>query len=141
MIAAPFYYLYLTHIFNAQSYTCNYKVTAYVHPLSAIFNKVAIENLNPVDVQTIHKVLDTEKLVKYYTPTEIYPFHEGGFNKNTTDEDWVNFTQASHRLIAENFGLFVESRITMFINMHNMDRKVSIFYDEFRLYIYVWWVF
>ena len=132
MIAAPIYYLYMTDIFNAESYTYTYKVTAYVHPLSAIFNKKGIDNLNPADVQTIHKVFDTEKLVKYYTPTDIYPFHKGGFNKNTTDEDWANFTNASQRLIAENFGLFVESRITMFINMLNMDRKMSIFYDEFR---------
>ena len=131
-LAAPFYYYNLNSIFNVRTYTNDYKVTAYINPLSAIFHKKGIGAIDPSDVSTIHKVLDTDKLVKHYNPLDIDPFHQGAFNYKTSEQEWADFTKVSHKLFIENYEMFLDSRISLFKSMLNIDQRILVISDEFR---------
>lgn len=126
------YYNQLAGYFNAASYTYDYQVTAYVLPLSQIFHDKSPDQIPEEYKKNIEAVFNTQKLKKYFNPIDIDPFHRGGYNYNTTDEEWKRFKSSAQSLILENLDIFLKNRIYLFKSMLNIGHPPQIFEDELR---------
>jgi hypothetical protein len=132
---AIFLYFYVApKVYETQSYNANYEVTAYVHPLSYVLHNNGKESYDPQDIAAIDRVFSVEKLIKNYTPLDIGPFHSGGFNQNTNEEDWKKFKIAAQNIILQSKLQILNSRFKLFMCTLNLCEQGGgiPFYDVFR---------
>ncbi len=126
---AGFFYGFAPWYFDYGSYSKAYQSTSMILPLSKIYHVYGKERISPVINEKINRVLDIEKLEKYYSPVDIDPFHNGAFNYSATDSDWVEFKDTARGLIFENWGLFLEGRFELLKSMLNGGVPQLIFTD------------
>lgn len=115
---------------NVEPLPINYKVTAWVMPLSRIYHEVGIQNIDPHTTARIDVVLNVEKLVKYDSPNDIEPFHQGAHNHGTTNEQWSEFQIAAFQLIAKHPEIYFKNRVELFAKMLNVDEVSFTFGDD-----------
>lgn len=132
IIAGFSYYIGSSYVLSINPYSNDYKVTAYVHPLSVVFKFKSKENFSPEEISAIDKVLSVDKLIQFYSPLDIVPFHNGAYNYKHSPEEWINFQQVANSLIYKNLNLIIKSRNDMFLSTINFGEPGLIFYDHLR---------
>lgn len=133
-IAAVLYFYIAPKIYETHSYNSNYQVTAYVHPLSHVLHKNGREFYNKQDLEAIDRVFSVEKLIQNYTPLDIGPFHSGGFNQNSNEEEWANFKVAARNVMMQSKLDIFKSRVILFMCTLNvcLENGGVPFFDVFR---------
>ena len=128
-----FYYFFCIKYFNVQSYTKDYQVTAYVMPLSQIFHDVPLAEIPEQHRKNIEAVFNIQLLKDKFNPIDIDPFHAGGFNHESSDEQWQKFTTSARALIMQYPKLFLKNRIYLAKSMLNIGHPPLIVADERRM--------
>lgn len=135
ILVATFLYFYVApKVYETRSFNPTYQVTAYVHPLSHALHKNGQQAYSPQDIAAIDRVFSVKKLIERYTPLDIGPFHDGGFNQNSTPEEWKQFKVAAHNIILQSKTDVLKGRVVLFMCALNicLEDGVQPFFDNFR---------
>lgn len=97
-----------------------YKITTVVNPLSYIINKHGLGSLSTEEIKGVEKVFRLDFLVRYYSPLEINPFHEGGLISTATSEDFDKFYEICYSLFFRYKFDYLKNRVNVFLHGINL---------------------
>lgn len=106
-----------------------YRLTAFYSQLNSIFAKTK-KAISENDTQNINKIFDVEYLKSNLDEILITGFHTGHFNSNYTNNDWKNFVLSYVNIVNDNFKIFLENRINIFLISLNIKPGALICADE-----------
>jgi len=91
-----------------------YKLTLRINPLGAVLNTDFYSEDKGRDLAELGRVIDVEGVREKYTPAEIPAYWDGEWNRAATDADFAVFEAAADRVLRNNLGTVVESRVRTF---------------------------
>ena len=101
-------------------------------PTSVVIHEVGIDSLSEQQKKSIDKILDIEKVRKFYNPFDIECFHNGALRAEFNSEDISNFKKTVVDLVLANPGLMIRHRIQLFLSMANIYQSHTVFFDDLR---------
>lgn len=89
----------------------HYQTTVLINPLSYILKRTYPNKLSESVQQELGSFFKNDNLIKYANDYDINPYHEGGLNYDSSEQDYYQFRNATLKIILNNPKLFLENRL------------------------------
>lgn len=132
LVGGLFYMWLIPALLQIPRYSHLYQSTALINPLSYIVNVKGVDSLTADQKEGISGYFQLNFLVKYHTPYEIGPFHNGGKKASATLEDFRKFQRTTYELIFQNWRLFLENRLNISLRLFNLTGETFVYSDSIR---------
>jgi hypothetical protein len=131
IVISSIYFTVPPKLYQYSSYDPAYQTTAFVNPLSEVLHTQGKQALSKDEFEKIDKVFSVDALIQYYSPYDIFPFHQGGMRHEFSPEDFTQFKKTAQAVILRNPGIFVRNRLNMASSMLNTNfREDNIILDD-----------
>lgn len=109
----------------------HYETTLLVNPVGSILKKLYPEGLPEEVKRNFGNYFKMDYITRYHDIADIYPFHKGGVNLESTYEDYKKFRKASIDLISQHPLLFLKNRLEMAYLMSGLKQNIWFASDEY----------